>query len=81
MRFAETVKAMLERDEGLREQGALERSANETLERPAHDANCALLRALADASAVFPARNRLFGIARRAAVHGRVDGLRVRSSA
>jgi len=33
MRFAETVKAMLERDEGVAEQGALERSANETLER------------------------------------------------
>ncbi|MEN6635067.1 MAG: transcription-repair coupling factor, partial [Clostridiaceae bacterium] len=33
MRFAEGVKAMLERDEGVPEQGALERSANETLER------------------------------------------------
>ena len=33
MRFAEGVKAMLERDEGVAEQGALERSANETLER------------------------------------------------
>ncbi len=33
LRFSETVKAMLERDEGLPEQGALERSANETLER------------------------------------------------
>ena len=33
MRFAESVKAMLERDEGVPEQGALERGANETLER------------------------------------------------
>ncbi len=33
LRFAESVKAMLERDEGTPEQGALERSANETLER------------------------------------------------
>ncbi len=33
MRFAETVQAMLERGEGVPEQGALERGANETLER------------------------------------------------
>ena len=33
LRFAETVQAMLERGEGVPEQGALERSANETLER------------------------------------------------
>ncbi len=33
LRFAETVQAMLERGEGVPQQGALERSANETLER------------------------------------------------
>lgn len=45
MRFAETVKAMLERDEGVPEQGALERSANETLER-LHTTRTALFYAL-----------------------------------
>lgn len=45
LRFAETVKAMLERDEGVPEQGALERSANETLER-LHTGRTALFYAL-----------------------------------
>lgn len=45
LRFAETVKAMLERDEGVAEQGALERSANETLER-LHTSRTLLLYAL-----------------------------------
>ncbi|MCE5190057.1 MAG: transcription-repair coupling factor [Eubacteriales bacterium] len=45
MRFAETVQAMLERGEGLPEQGALERGANETLER-LHTGRTALLYAL-----------------------------------
>ena len=45
MRFAEGVKAMLERDEGVPEQGALERSANETLER-LHTNRTALFYAL-----------------------------------
>jgi len=45
MRFAEGVKAMLERDEGVPEQGALERSANETLER-LHTPRTALFYAL-----------------------------------
>ena len=45
LRFAETIKAMLERDEGVPEQGALERSANETLER-LHTARTALFYAL-----------------------------------
>ncbi|MEA4869985.1 MAG: transcription-repair coupling factor [Christensenella sp.] len=45
IRFAETVQSMLEREEGLPEQGALERSANETLER-LHTDRTALLYAL-----------------------------------
>lgn len=45
MRFAETVQAMLERGEGLPQQGALERSANETLER-LHTERTALFYAL-----------------------------------
>ena len=45
MRFAETVQAMLERGEGVPEQGALERSAGETLER-LHTNRTALLYAL-----------------------------------
>ncbi len=45
LRFAETVKAMLERDEGVPEQGALERGANETLER-LHTGRTALFYAL-----------------------------------
>ncbi|MEA4940452.1 MAG: transcription-repair coupling factor [Christensenella sp.] len=45
MRFAETVQAMLERGEGLPQQGTLERSANETLER-LHTERTALFYAL-----------------------------------
>ena len=45
LRFAETVQAMLERKEGVPEQGALEHSANETLER-LHTDRTALLYAL-----------------------------------
>jgi len=55
MRFAETVKAMLERNEGLPEQGALERSANETLGR-LNTARTALFYALSRTHPQFTAR-------------------------
>ena len=45
LRFSEAVQAMLEREEGIPEQGALEHSANETLDR-LHTSRTALLYAL-----------------------------------
>ncbi len=55
LRFAENVKAMLERGEGLPEQGALERSANETLER-LRTGRTALLYALSRTHPQFAAK-------------------------
>ncbi|NLI53353.1 MAG: transcription-repair coupling factor [Clostridiales bacterium] len=55
LRFAETVQAMLERGEGVPEQGALERGANETLER-LHTGRTALLYALSRTHPQFAAR-------------------------
>ncbi len=53
LRFAETVQAMLGRNEGVPEQGALERSANETLER-LHTGRTLLLYALSRTHPQFP---------------------------
>jgi transcription-repair coupling factor (superfamily II helicase) len=55
LRFSENVQAMLEREEGLSEQGALERSANETLDR-LHTPRTALLYALSRTHPQFSAK-------------------------
>ncbi len=55
LRFSETVQAMLEREEGVPEQGALERSASETLQR-LHTGHTVLFYALSRTHPQFAAR-------------------------
>lgn len=55
LRFHENVQAMLEREEGIPEQGALERSANETLDC-LHTSRTALLYALSRTHPQFSAK-------------------------